>query len=248
MKKLGKIIGILILIIGVLVLVGYLTFNEKRPPVSASPEADSLAVKMLNAVNKRAWDSTHIVTWNFKGGHTYVWDKKSNFVSITWEDYEALLNLQTWKKGRALKGKQEIKGAELDVIRGKAWKYFCNDSFWLIAPFKVFDEGTSRSLVKNAVGTNDLLVSYSSGGVTPGDAYLWKIDKNGLPQSYKMWVSIIPIGGVEATWENWIKQPSGALIATNHQLGPLNIPILSLKTGETLEEIGLSKDFFDKIR
>jgi hypothetical protein len=49
------------------------------------------------------------------------------------------------------------------------------------------DEGTTRSLVKNEDKTNGLLVSYASGGVTPGDAYLWKLDANGLPQSYKMW-------------------------------------------------------------
>lgn len=248
MKKTAKILGG---IVGVIVLLGvimYAIFNEKRPVAQPSAEADSLAKKMLAAVNKPAWDSTNIVTWKYGGGHTYVWDKKSNLVFVHWSDYKVLLNLNTWEKGRAFEGTKEIKGPDLDVVRGKAWAYFCNDSFWLIAPFKAFDEGTTRSLVKNEAGTNDLLVSYASGGVTPGDAYLWKLDANGLPQSYKMWVKVIPIGGVMATWEKWTRQYSGAMLPSLHQLGPLKLPIEELRTGPTLTETGVSGGIFDPIR
>lgn len=248
MKRIGKVIGIVAIIVASVIFVAFVLLNEKRPQITESAEADQLAMKLLDAVNKQAWDSTNVITWQYKGGHTHIWDKKNKLVSVVWGSYHVLLNLQTWEKGKAFKENKEITGPELDVVRGKAWQYFCNDSFWLIAPFKVFDEGTTRSLVKNEAGGNDLLVSYASGGVTPGDAYLWQLDERGLPKSYKMWVKILPIGGVEATWENWVKQSSGAMIATTHQLGPLKIPILSLKTGVSLAQIGLNDSVFEAIR
>ncbi|MGS0527908.1 hypothetical protein ACU8V7_24695 [Zobellia nedashkovskayae] len=96
--------------------------------------------------------------------------------------------------------------------------FFNNDSFWLVAPFKVFDSGTQRSLVTLEDGSNALMITYSSGGSTPGDSYLWHLGPNGLPESYQMWVSIIPIGGLKATWDDWKIMESGAFLPTSHKL------------------------------
>jgi hypothetical protein len=100
---------------------------------------------------------------------------------------------------------------------------FNNDSFWLVAPYKVFDQGTTRQLVALEGGRDALLVTYSSGGTTPGDSYLWILGDDGLPASYKMWVKIIPIGGLEATWANWQRMESGIMLPTSHQVGPLTL-------------------------
>jgi len=114
----------------------------------------------------------------------------------------------------------------------------------LNAPAKVFDPGTSRSIVELKDGTQGLLLSYSSGGVTPGVAYLWLLDEQGLPQKWKMWVSIIQIGGVEATWDDWTTLSTGAKVATNHKLGPLNLTITELKAAQSWQELGLEQDPF----
>ena len=37
--------------------------------------------------------------------------------------------------------------SEIDFIK-TATDYFNNDSFWLVAPFKVYDNGVKRSIVK----------------------------------------------------------------------------------------------------
>jgi hypothetical protein len=58
-----------------------------------------------------------------------------------------------------------------------------------------------------------------------------------------MWVYIIPIGGVEATWESW-ENLDGAMISTLHKVGPLPIKITNLKTGNSPQDFGLESDYF----
>ena len=111
----------------------------------------------------------------------------------------------------------------------KALKNFNNDSFWLVAPYKVFDQGTQRAIVELKNGTNGLLVTYNSGGTTPGDSYLWILNENGFPSAYKMWVSIIPIGGLEASWDDWLVTQSGAFLPKSHKLGPLTLSMGDVK-------------------
>ena len=101
----------------------------------------------------------------------------------------------------------------------KGVKYFNNDSFWLVAPYKVFDKGTERRLVTLENNKKALLVTYTSGGSTPGDSYLWHLDKDGKPTNFQMWVDILPIDGLTATWNNWITTDSGAQLPNFHKLG-----------------------------
>ena len=112
----------------------------------------------------------------------------------------------------------EYNGIEKHDYIHKAEAYFNNDSFWLVAPYKVFDSGVERRLVITEEGQETLLVTYTSGGTTPGDSYLWHLDTNGKPISYQMWVSILPIDGLEASWEGWITTESGAQLPTFHKL------------------------------
>lgn len=44
-----------------------------------------------------------------------------------------------------------------------------------------------------------------------------------------MWVSIIPIGGLEASWEDWKKTESGAILATTHQILFYELSIQNVK-------------------
>ena len=117
-------------------------------------------------------------------------------------------------------------------------------SFWLNAPAKAFDPGTTRSLVETEGAEPALLVRYASGGVTPGDAYLWQLDENGVPLSWKMWISIIPIGGLEISWEGWTSLKTGARISTRHQAGPFTVEVEGVSGGNSLQDIGLSQNPF----
>ncbi|MFT7519663.1 MAG: hypothetical protein ACI9MC_001805, partial [Kiritimatiellia bacterium] len=119
-----------------------------------------------------------------------------------------------------------------------AWDAWCNDSFWLNPVVKAFDNGTSRGTVALEDGRTGLMVSYDSGGVTPGDSYLWILADDGTPESWKMWVSVLPVGGLQATWEGWQTLPTGARIATHH-IGVFGVvtAIRDVRGAATLAEI-----------
>ena len=243
MKTLLKILGALLLIgILALVVVG-VTMHESKPTGTPSAEADAMAQKMLAAIDKPAWDTTAVIQWTFKGMHDFLWDKNRNFVEVKWEDMRVLLHTKSIT-GQAFKNGTALTGDDANAAIQNAWSFFCNDSFWLNAPAKAFDPGTSRSIVQLADGREGLMVAYSSGGVTPGDSYVWLLDETGLPTSYKMWVKIIPVGGMEFTWQDWETLPTGAKIAKQHINPYLEIPIENLKAAASLEEFGLTNDPF----
>ena len=88
-----------------------------------------------------------------------------------------------------------------------------------------------------------MLVSYSTGGVTPGDSYLWTLDESGLPTGYKMWTKILPVKGVYASWEDWIELPTGAKISTGHDMKVMKSQMKNVKGGQTYAAIGIENPF-----
>ena len=244
LKWLLGILGVLALVL----LVAFLIFNESLPKGQTGPEADALANKVLKAINKPAWDNTGVIQWSFPGGHDYVWDKKRHLTEVKWDNKKALIDLQK-VEGKAWVDGKEVTGEAGKKLVKEAWGYWCNDSFWLNAPAKVFDGGTERSVVTQKDGSKALLITYKGGGTTPGDSYLWILDENGLPTSYKMWVSIIPLGGISATWTDWQTLSTGAKIATAHQLSLVNmaIPITNIKAATDLASFGFTDDPFAPI-
>lgn len=238
MRKVLIIIGIIVAVLAVGLLIAGWALNEERPAGKQGAAAEAMAQKMLDAINYKAWQNTRFLRWTFPGGHHYTWDKTKGLVQVRWGDTEVLLRTAD-VSGKAWRNRELLEGEAAQEAIQTAWSYFCNDSFWLNAPAKVFDPGTQRSLVDLEDGSQGLLVEYTSGGVTPGDAYLWKLNEDGLPQSFQMWVAIIPVGGLEASWEGWTTLPTGARLSTVHDLGLLTTEISNLKGGNTLASVAL---------
>lgn len=243
-KKILKWLAIIIaLLIVVFIVFGVIT-NEKMPEGIPSPEADAKANELLQVINYAAWDSTTYVQWSFPGGHDYLWDKDRNLVRVEWGTNKVLLNTKTLT-GKAFENGEVIEGNKANDLIQKAWSLFCNDSFWLNAPRKVFDPGTSRSLVTLKDGRKGLMIKYESGGVTPGDTYVWIMDENGLPVAWKMWVKIIPIGGVETSWGDWITLSTGSKIAQTHVFSPgPTMKLTNIKGGMNWAAMGEGSDPF----
>jgi hypothetical protein len=246
MKKLLKILGISALVILGAFGVLFLTLNKSLPEGKSGQEAEALADKVLEAVDYTAWDSTCFIQWVFPGGHEYTWDKERGLCEVKWGENRVLLNT-TNLQGIAFTAGKELSGEPAQQLVDRAWFFFANDSYWLAAPFKIRDAGTERRLVNLEDGTKGLLVTYTSGGVTPGDSYLWKVDEEGLPISVQMWVKIIPFGGLEFTWENWQELPSGAMLADTHKSSLFTSQLTGIKSAQTLEGLGLKEDLFRRL-
>jgi hypothetical protein len=58
-----------------------------------------------------------------------------------------------------------------------------------------------------------------------------------------MWVSIIPIGGLEASWEGWIQLSTGAWVSTVHEVGPMTLTLTDVKGAASVMEL-LGEDPF----
>lgn len=237
-----------ILIVGLLALVvlGY-SLHDPRPEGQPGAEADLLARSMETAVNKEAWDRTGAVRWSFFERHHYVWDRERGLVELRWGDSRALFRTAD-QTGRAWSAGAEQTGEDAEQALRAAYAYWINDAFWLNPVVKFFDPGVERSLVKLEDGRNALLVRYSSGGVTPGDAYLWIPNDDGLPEAWRMWVQIIPIGGIETSWEGWTELSTGAKVSTQHEgWGRMMTFISNVEGAANLEALGVDVDLFEPL-
>lgn len=224
LRKTLKVLGIIFAVLLVSFITVYAIYNEKLPEGRPGADADALAEKMLSTLNYEKFKDTRYLEWSFNGGaHQYKWDTEKRKVDVSWDDYLVNLDLISTGSSIASKNGERLMDRESTSIIEKAIDKFNNDSFWLVAPYKVFDSGVKRSIVPQPDGTDGLLVTYSQGGSTPGDSYLWLLQPNGFPKSFKMWVKIIPIGGIEATWDDWAVMESGAFLPKSHKMGPVKL-------------------------
>ncbi len=236
-----KRLGLLLLLL-ILLGVGCSMALSKKMPMAIDENADALANKMLSSLNKDAWDTLAYLQWEFfRGEHKYLWDKQANIANIQWKDNEVIMDLNTLEAKVMQDGQVVTKDA--DKIREKAWSYWCNDSFWMFAPFKVFDEGVERTVVASDEAPYALKVSYESGGVTPGDAYVWLLDEDYIPYAWRMYVQILPVKGLYTGWSNY-KSIGGALLAIDHGSKIMNLQMKNVKGGDTIDSIDAKSSSF----
>ena len=94
MKKIIEriLIFLSILIAGCIIL--FVANDESLPQGTLGKEADDLALKMLSAINKDAFDTTEIIEWNFRGKHQYRWKKQEDLVEVLWDENKVTLHLK----------------------------------------------------------------------------------------------------------------------------------------------------------
>lgn len=220
--------------------------SKKLPEGVKSPEAEIMVENMWKSLGKEAWDTTKYVTWSFRGAHNYWWDKEANLAQITWKENKVLLNPNEIN-GVAYTNDLKVEGEEAQKLIEKAWTFWCNDMFWLTAPFKVKDAGTSLSIVEEDE-VKKLKVTYTSGGTTPGDSYIWELNADGTPKSYEMYTQILPLKGISVPWSEWVTLSTGAKLCSEHSVMGSGLKLENIAGGNQLSDIGLSEDIWKVIR
>ena len=212
LKVVGGIMVLLLLFYGFL----YVTYNDDLPNGIQGSAADALANKMLVALNNDAYQETNYLEWTYRRNQ-YQWYKNDGLCKVVWKDFKVQLNFNNPNLSKAYIHNFEVHNEQADELIQKALNSFYNDSFWLVAPFKVFDPGTERRLVE-IDDKEALLVTFTQGGVTPGDSYLWLLEESGRPYAFRFWTSIVSIKGLEASWDDWVTTESGVLLPGSHKI------------------------------
>tara|TARA_R100000935_G_scaffold58911_1_gene99605 strand:- start:37030 stop:37716 length:687 start_codon:yes stop_codon:yes gene_type:complete len=138
---------------------------------------------------------------------SWIWNLKTN--NITMENAQDTVSFNRNK---------------LDSISRKHDAAFINDSYWLLAPYKlVLDEGTTLSEATKQVAPisgdtlNKITTTYGNeGGYTPGDAYDFYYNENLIIKEWVFRKGNDSISTMATTFEDF-KSFNGLQLATMHQ-------------------------------
>lgn len=227
MKRVAKVLGVGLVVLVLLAVATGFWLDSPRPTGRPGPEADALARRMTAAVDADAWARTQAVRFVFAGRNHHIWDRARGYASVAWDDVQVVFDTAT-RRGFAWRGGARL--ADAGDLIDDAHAAWVNDTFWLNPVVKSFDPGVERALVDE----DALLVSFGSGGRTPGDAYLWTVGADGRPTAWRMWVSILPIGGLKVSWAGWTRLSTGAWVATEHALGPIDLRLTQVEGAASL--------------
>ena len=233
-----KFILILIAIPAFLLVVIFITIKatgQSIPEGKAGPAAEELASKIEQAVKLDAWlNNTAAVSFHFAprpGDHFR--DLKRGLVEVRWKIGDVENLVQYNNKTRVYLARQNNQPVGDLTLKDELFKEAVarqtNDLFWL-NPFSMLRApGTVRKLV----GKNALLLTFQSGGVTPGDSYLIVTDDQGNPEYIRMWVDLFPISlfqGFKAEFGGWKDTASGTRLSLIHKSRLASIDLKNVKT------------------
>ncbi|GAB3950286.1 hypothetical protein GCM10028805_28020 [Spirosoma harenae] len=142
-----------------------------------------VADQVMAAVGGRAaWDDTQLIAWNVNGVRKLVWDKWSGNVRVDnlYDDQTILLNVNNGM-GRVYRNGEEL--TEPDSVAKyvrQGRQHWLMDSYWLLLPFKLKDNGVTLKYLGTEPTQNGL----------PADVLQINLKQNNpvVDTRYKIWV------------------------------------------------------------
>jgi hypothetical protein len=167
--------------------------THHRPALES--HADSVAYRLVEASGGfEAWEALPSLQFSFgfesDGTRSYaahhLWDRRNNRYRVEWPDrnnpdnrYVALFS--DWPD----EGSVFLNGEPVETIGDSpalaaAQRRTINDTYWLLAPLKVFDPGVTRTAEPDSSdAAHDVVrLSFEDVGITPGDRYWLFVERD----------------------------------------------------------------------
>lgn len=246
-----------------LLLVSLALLSAVHAPAWADGDAKATAIgkEVWNALGGDAgWNQARYLRFDFiveRGGKQLVkrahyWDRFSGRYRVDGVDdkgarYRVYFNVGT-RVGEAWVNDVKL----TDVAQAKkrideGYEAFINDSYWLLAPYKLFDAGVNLSYAGEDKGPSGeacdvLKLSFGSVGLTPKDIYWQLVDR----ASHRVveWRFVLDGGKGPPSafaWSDWHKVGSIQLASTRTALGkPSAIRFGELAVSSTPDDAALT--------
>lgn len=213
-----------------------------RPKGVEGPDAEKLTDRMIAGAQMDLWNSkTAAVSFDFRGKYQIFWDKKRNLAEVISSGTRVQYNTLTGKSA-CFENDHIVFGDKCALLMKDAVKKFVNGTYWLSPAFHARSPGARRMLVDDT----RLLIDYPSGGVTPGDAFMFSLDNEGKIANMQTWASTIPIKGSNIPFSGYITTATGVKVATKHKvLKFVNVNLDHVKMYAVYPEPGEPDRFVD---
>lgn len=174
---------------GAILFVLSISFSASGQPAQklSAPGSDARAVEIADQVmealgGRSNWEAAHYLTWNFFGRRLHVWDKWSGNLHLEAGPLLILMNVNTrtgqvWKKGEEVTNPDSL--GKFLQFGYEAW---INDSYWLLMPYKLRDEGVvlryaGSGKTEAGAPAEILELTFQEVGVTPENKYHIYVDQ-----------------------------------------------------------------------
>lgn len=179
------------------------------------------------------YNNTHFIQWDF-GKRTLYWDKWTGNVRIESPEKNLviLVNIHTLT-GKVFENNALITNEEKSkklLLQAKKW--WINDSYWLVMPWKLQDPGVTLTYIKtdslpNGKKADVLQMTFDSVGVTPDNKYHIYVDEE--DHLIKQWQFFKNFKDTEPKfsrpWDNYQKAGDILLSFNRSEFGPTNVEV-----------------------
>jgi len=218
--------------------------DEPAAPAAAD-EAQALVARVMEALGgEKAWEATRYLHFRFAGRRTHWWDRYTGRHRLEGTNQEGQSYLvlhdvdDRGETGRAWVEGEPAKGEAATELVKNAYAAWINDTYWLLAPYKLRDPWVTLSYdgreTVNGVTYDKLHLSFEGVGLTPGDQYwMYVHPETGLVDR---WAYVLESQQPPPTaweWKGWRRYGPGILLADQRvqpeggrelPLAPIEVP------------------------
>jgi hypothetical protein len=208
-------------------------------------KAEALADRVMEALGgDEAWGATRYIEFRFAGARTHWWDRytgrhRLEGTNREGESYLVLHDIDDrGETGRAWIGGEPAEGEAAAELVKNAYAAWINDTYWLLAPYKLRDPGVSLAYdgqeTVGGVTYDKLLLTFEGVGLTPGDRYwMYVHPETGLVDR---WAYVLESQEPPPTaweWKGWKSYGPGIMLADQRvqpedgrelPLAPISVP------------------------